>query len=120
LGYGQIGEVFVALPNRKQKAVLLIGLALFLLAGLFPPTVEGWGKLEEYNDKCGPVAILVPYDHYTYYVSGHLVTDERHCHTSYPTLAILWTMIVVSTAVFLVLFRTQKEGRAGDEMEGEH
>ena len=75
-----------------QRVILLFGLTLFVLAGLFPPLVEGWRF-------CGVTFISR---------IGYYTGDRMGCVIDVPRLIVLWIVIAVPTAVLVVAFGRSK------------
>ena len=80
-----------SLVNKKQKATLVVGTALFLLAGLFPPLQSGWSF-------CGGPWLI--------FNLGGL--RAQGCSVDLLRLLILWVLVAVCTAVVLAVLRDRK------------
>lgn len=105
--------------NLKQKIVLLIGIIVIVLMGIYPP----WYF---YDNKTGKNIRVSGYAFFANPPIPHkLSLDSRtegfyrervSTNVDYTRLAFQWTMIVIVTSGFILMLKDKKKPQCGDDM----
>lgn len=94
--------------NKKQKIVLWVGIAIFVLMELFPPWMAANPQGGNYI-AAGYGFILNP---------PHFQSEELwRCRIDFPQLLAQWAMVAVVTGGLIYAFKDEKDKKPKDEQK---
>ena len=101
--------VYQPSPHKARKTILIIGLVVFLLMGLFPPWAE-----------YGVSSLKWPKGYSFIFTQHNVKYDVKYstsCSLDVSRLAVQWILVAVGTAGFVLLFDKKKHRKSEENKE---